>query len=150
MSIATETEQTLYERDYAAWLEQQAALARAGKPALLDLANVAEELEDMSRRERRALESQLIRLLMHLLKWQFQPAFRSGSWHLSIRDSRRRIGRILRDSPSLRPYLPAVLKDCYAAARGDAAAETGHPITVFPQVCPYTPDQISDPDFLPD
>ena len=150
MSALTRITQSLYERDFAAWLEQQAALARAGKASLLDLTNIAEELEDMGRSERRALESQFIRLLMHLLKWHYQKTHRSGSWHVSIRDARRQIERILSDSPSLQPYAAEIFASCYADARGDAAAETKQPIEVFPEDCPYTLDQVRDSEFFPD
>lgn len=139
-----------YESDLVAWSERQAALARARKTHLLDLPNLAEELEEMGRRERRALESQLTRLLMHLLKWRFQPERRTGSWHLTIRDARRAVARIVRDSPSLGPHLDALFDDCYANARGDAAAETRLPLTAFPASAPFSRQKTLDPDFLPD
>jgi ribosomal protein L29 len=149
MAQHARTEPTLYERDYAAWLEEQARLARAGKAAALDLANLAEELEDMGRGERRALESQLTRLLMHLLKWRYQASHRGGSWHLTIREARRAIRRLLSDSPSLRPHLAAVLDACYQSARGDAAAQTGLPLTTFPVACPFTRDWVLNTEELP-
>lgn len=149
MSAINQIEQSLYERDFVAWLEQQAALAHASQVSRLDLVNIAEELEDMGRSERRALESQLIRLLMHLLKWQHQGSHRTGSWHLSIRDARRQIERILRDSPSLQSYMAEIFVHCYDAARGDATAETNMPVEVFPAHCPYTLEQVRDAEFLP-
>jgi hypothetical protein len=138
MSAINPAKQSLYEHDFVAWLDQQAALVRASQLSKLDLVNIAEELENMGRSERRALESQLIRLLMHLLKWQYQRSHRTGSWHLSIRDARRQIEQILKDSPSLRSYMAEIFSQCYDAARGDAAAETNQPINVFPVNCPYT------------
>ena len=139
-----------YESDLVAWSERQASLARARKAHLLDLSNLAEELEEMGRKEKRALESQLTRLLMHLLKWKYQPERRSGSWHLTIRDARRTVARILRDSPSLGPYLDAVFDECYANARGDAAAETRLSPAAFPASSPFTRNETLDPGFLPD
>jgi len=139
-----------YENDLVAWSERQASLARARKAHLLDLSNLAEELEEMGRREKRALESQLTRLLMHLLKWKFQPERRTGSWHLTIRDARRAAARILKDSPSLGRHLDAVYDECYANARGDAAAETRLPLASFPVVAPFSHRDVLDPDFLPD
>jgi hypothetical protein len=149
MSSIKQLEQSLYERDFVAWLEQQATLARASQVSRLDLVNIAEELEGMGRSERRALESQLIRLLMHLLKWQYQGSHRTGSWHLSIRDARRQIERILKDSPSLQSYTAEIFAHCYDAARGDATAETNMPVEVFPVRCPYTLKQVRDAEFLP-
>jgi hypothetical protein len=138
-----------YDSDLVAWSERQAALARARKLHALDLMNLAEELEDMGRRERRALESHLTRLLMHLLKWRYQPERRTGSWHLTIREARRQIRRILQDSPSLVPYLESVFNECYQEARGDAAAETGLAIEAFPTQSPDTPSEVLAPGFLP-
>jgi hypothetical protein len=71
MSVINPIEQSLYEQDYVAWLEQQAGLAHANQVSKLDLINIAEALKGTGRSERRALESQLIRLLMYLLKWDF-------------------------------------------------------------------------------
>jgi len=139
-----------YETDLVAWSERQAALARARRAHRLDLSNLAEELEEMGRREKRALESDLTRLLMHLLKWKIQPERRGGSWHLTIRESRRSVSRILADSPSLGPYLDAVFDDCYENARGDAAAETGLPQTAFPAAPPFSRRETLDPGYLPD
>ena len=150
MAIESLVSRDGYESDLVAWSERQAALARARKAHLLDLSNLAEELEEMGRRERRALESQLTRLLMHLLKWKFQPERRTGSWHLSIRDARRTVRRILRDSPSLEPYSVAVFDECYANARGDAAAETRLPLVEFPVSAPFAMQDALDSDFLPD
>jgi hypothetical protein len=70
----------LYDQDFLAWTEQQAALLRAGRLDQLDLDNLAEELDAMGRGEWGELESRLELLLMHMLKWDCQPARRSRSW----------------------------------------------------------------------
>jgi hypothetical protein len=61
---------SLYETDYVAWADEQALLLEQKRWDELDLVNLVEEVRDLGRRERDALESQLTRLLMHLLKWQ--------------------------------------------------------------------------------
>jgi hypothetical protein len=71
----------VYERDYYGWLEQNARAIREGRLEDVDWANVAEELEDMGKSERRALRSQLALLLAHLLKWSHQPHRRHSSEH---------------------------------------------------------------------
>ena len=60
------------------------------------------------------------------------------------------IAKIIRDSPSLRRYSADVLDDEYRTARADAAGETGLPEDAFPEICPFTIEQILDPGFLPD
>ncbi len=63
----------LYERDFLAWTEQQAALLRAGELSAIDLEHLAEEVESMGASERREMCNRLACLLQHLLKWHHQP-----------------------------------------------------------------------------
>ncbi len=150
MEIETLTSQTsLYNTDFVQWIEVTVKQLRNQNYTAVDWANLIEEIEDMSRRERKALKSNLIVVLLHLLKWQFQPDQRSGSWRSSIREHRRRINDDLKDSPSLVPYLQEVFAECYTNAREQAADETDLPLTTFPEVCPYTIERSLNPDFLP-
>jgi hypothetical protein len=84
-----------------------------------------EELIDaLARSERRALRSQLMRLMHHVVKWQVQPERRSWSWIATIRNARREIADIQRETPSLtRWVIEAMWDDCLAAARDEAAGE---------------------------
>jgi Domain of unknown function DUF29 len=79
---------SLYERDFYAWANQQAALLRDGRLAEADIEKIAEEIESMGRSEKRELVSRLTILLQHLLKWHFQPGRRSVSWGPSIENTR--------------------------------------------------------------
>lgn len=101
-------QQKLYESDYMKWIETTVEKLRFRDYSNIDWENLIEEIEDMGRSERRSLESNLVVVLMHLLKWQFQPDKRSGSWKGSIAEHRRRIRKTLQDSPSLKPYLEGV------------------------------------------
>lgn len=141
---------SLYSQDFVAWVEQTVAQLRSQDFDNIDWENVIEEIADMSRRERRRLESNLIVILVHLLKWQYQPEARSGSWKGSLREHRRRVNRDLDDSPSLRPYLQDSLADSYGNAREQAADETGLAIATFPEHNLYSVEEILNPQFLPD
>ncbi len=145
MTVAT------YETDFYQWTQQQAELLRQGQfnRVDLDLANIAEEIESMGKSDRRAIESHLFVILLHLLKWQFQPSRRGKSWRLSIWNGRLDIARLLKDSPSLTPQLSSLATEEYPAARKQAANETGLPLTTFPDVCPFTVEQITG-DWWPD
>ena len=101
----------LYEGDFTAWAEAQAEALRTGRLDALDLEHLAEEIGDLSNRERDALESHLETLFMHLLKWRYQPDQRSRSWEATIKVARRNIAKLLRRSPSLR-------RDCRRHRRG--------------------------------
>ncbi len=139
-----------YQQDYYAWTQEQSALIRAGQFSKLDWANLAEEIEDMGKTEKRTLESRLEVLLMHLLKWQVQQDRRSKSWRLTIADQRRRLDKLLRENPSLKAVLPESIEDIYPSAVIAAVNETGLDVERFPVSCPYTHPQIFDPDYLPD
>jgi Domain of unknown function DUF29 len=146
----TDERQSLYERDFCLWLEQQAALLREGRFDELDLANLVEEIEALTRRDRKAIKNNLVALLTHLLKHQFQPEQRSSGWRGSILEHRRRLRDDFEESPSLRPHATEVFMRAYADAREQASTETGLPLRSFPKSSPYTLEQILDPKFLPD
>jgi len=139
----------LYNADYYAWLNGQAALLREGRIADIDPDLLAEELEAMGRRERNELVSRLIILIAHLLKWEHQPAHRSSSWRGSVVEQRVQVNRELRLSPSLRPFLPEAIAEAYPDALRIAATETGLDLAAFPHSCPYRDSDILDDDFWP-
>ncbi len=136
--------QDLYNKDYIAWSDEQALLLEQQRWDELDLVHLIEEVKDLGNRHRDALESQLTRLLMHLLKWQYQPEKRSNSWRSFIREARKQIARLIRKHPVLKIYLEQVYEQCYLDAREDASDETGLDINIFPLSCPYSIQQISD------
>lgn len=140
---------SIYERDFYAWTQQQAALLREHQFTRLDMDNLIEELESMGRSERRQLVNRLEVLLMHLLKWQYQPELRGRSWQLTILEQRRRIVKLLRANPSLQPEIPVLILEAYEDAAFSAMRETGLPLTTFPAQCPYTPDQVLEQNWLP-
>ena len=139
-----------YEEDFYAWTVEQGRLLRAGEFSAIDAANVAEEIESMGRRDRHTIESRLTVLLVHLLKWWLQPDMRSTSWTGTIREQRRRIQKLLRESPSLRPFVAEALAEAYQEAREDAIDETGLPETAFPIGCPFTVEEVLLRSFLPE
>mgnify|MGYP002777039054 CR=1 FL=1 len=150
MKINLEAKQhSLYETDYLKWIETTVEKLREQDYSNIDWENLIDEFEDMGRSERRSLESNLVVILLHLLKWQFQPELRSGSWKGSIAEHRRRIRKALKDSPSLKPYLEEIFAECYLDAIEQASAETGLPEATFPQLCPYTSTEALDSNFMP-
>ena len=119
--------QSLYEQDLYGWTKKQAQLLREQQWHHLDLNNLIEEIESLGRQERQQLRNRLSILIAHLLKWEYQPTKRSRSWLATIRVQRRDILRLLKDNPSLKPYLPEILPETYENGRDLAAAvpETG-------------------------
>lgn len=137
----------LYDVDFYAWINVTADLLRQRRFAEIDVVHLAEELEDMGKRERRSLKSHLRNVMLHLLKWRYQPDKRSPSWQQSIRNGRIEIQELLHDSPSLAGQVSQILDETYPAARADAVDETGLTEDTFPLQCPFTAEQLVDAQF---
>ena len=138
-----------YEHDFSAWLQQQAEALRTKDWTALDVDNLIEELETLGRSERNALWSHLRILLMHLLKWRYQPERRTRSRRGSITRARQQVARRLQQS-SLRRELPDFITEAYTDARRLAADETGLPLATFPETCEWTAAELQNLDFLPE
>ena len=139
----------LYEQDFYEWTVRNAERLRSGRAGEADLAHIAEEIEDLGRRERRELFQCLSILIAHLLKRQVQPDRRSRSWELTTRVQRKDLTKLVSENPSLQPYLQESLPEAYERALVEAMTETGRPESEFPSTCPFTLDVILEPDFLP-
>ena len=135
---------TLYETDFNLWLEETVLLIKEGKLDRLDIENLLEEIEGMSRREKDAVESNLIRVLQHLLKWKYQPQKRSPSWAYTIIEHSRRLNKAFKNSPSLHRHFNDVFDECYDAACQAASVETQLPLVTFPQSCPFSKSDVLD------
>lgn len=127
-----------YEHDTHAWALEQTELLRTGKLEKLDIEHLADEIESVAKRERRALINQLARLLMHLLKWEQQPENRTRSQRLTIEDAQHKTLRLLNENPSLKTMLPNLMQSAYADARRAAAIDTDQEPEAFPEQCLYT------------
>lgn len=135
---------TLYDTDFDSWINEQVILLKEQAFHAIDVKNIIEEIEGMSKSDRRALCNQMIRLLIHLLKFKYQPEkqVEGSSWASTIRDSKREIESILEDSPSLKNYLVVNFKGLYLKAIREASAETGIPINMFENECPWSLNHI--------
>lgn len=138
----------LYAQDYHLWLEHTAYLLKNKQFSELELENLITEIESMGRSEKNALKSNLRVLLMHLLKYKFQPQNRSNSWLYTIYEHRQRLQDAFSDSPSLKNYYMEVFAQCYHHARQEASIETGLPLSIFPQESPFSVDETLDSEFF--
>ena len=148
--------QSRYDRDFYAWTREQAALLRRqaarGPASDLDLEGLAEEIESLGKRDRRALASQLARITEHLLKLQHARAEapRPG-WENPVDGHRSKARRILADSPGLKGELRTTLDASYEDGRRRAARLLRNDVdpAALPEACPYSLDQILDRDWWP-
>lgn len=139
-----------YQTDFNMWLEETAKLLLENRWQEIDKEHLIEEISDLGKSEKRSISSQLIRLLLHLLKWQYQPQRRSDSWLDSITDARTQIELTIKDSPSLKKYPQEQLTESYEKARRQAAKQTGLIISTFPEECLYELKLVLDEDWLPE
>ena len=144
-----ETVKNLYETDFNLWLEETVRLLKENKLDQLDIENLIEEIEAIARSEKREFRGNFEKLLLHLLKWKYQPNKRSGSWKSSIIEHRNRMLDDLEDSPSYKPYYEQIFDKCYQNARKYAEAETGLSLKTFPEVCPFNKIDVLTLDYLP-
>ncbi len=145
------TTQTLYDQDYYLWIRTTINQLRTGQFSAVDLENLLEELETMGRSEKRAIESLLTKLLVHLLKlkcWDSERERNQGHWLGEIRTFRNQIKKYLQDSPSLKPYILEIFDECYQDARLEASDRSQLPLDIFPLVPIGSLEQILD-DWLP-
>ncbi|MDF0553300.1 DUF29 domain-containing protein [Kamptonema sp. UHCC 0994] len=140
---------SLHDQDFNLWVESTIELLQQKRFDQLDIENLISEIESMGKNDRKSVKSNLRILLMHLLKWQYQPDKRTNSWRTTIKEHRNRLEDDFADSPSLKNYFLEVFDECYQKARDLASSETGLSISVFPVECPFHPDLVLESDFLP-
>ncbi len=152
MATARQLEQAsnLYEQDFLAWIDEQGQALKARQVAALDWDNLVEEIESMGRSQRNELKSRLRMLLMHLIKWHWQPEKRSTSWQLTIKEQRFSLRDLFEMSPSLRQSLPVLLPKAWQDASSSAALETGLKESIFPEVCPWSVEDVLLDGWLPE
>jgi predicted nucleic acid-binding Zn-ribbon protein len=131
-----------YDVDFYKWTKNQATFLKKGEYLKLDIDHLIEEIESLGRSEKRALESYLANLLLHLLKIEYQPNKHSKSWDLSVKNSRHKIKVLLSENPSLKRHLPKILNEAYFTARLNAISETGLEDEKFPEACPWDLEKI--------
>lgn len=129
---------TTYDRDFYAWTQEQIVLLQNRDFGAIDLPNLIEELAAMGRQEREQLVNRLGVLIGHLLKWRYQPNMRTNSWIGTIREQRRRIQRLLKNNPSLQPFLDEAFREAYLDGRDLAIQDTNLEDSVFPKASPFT------------
>src|SRR5918998_3947665 len=132
---------TVYDRDFYKWCLDEVEKLRERRLSELDASNLIEELESMGKEQRHALRSSYRLVILHLLKWQFQPERRTRSWRSTITRERVNIADREQDSKTLRDQAPALVREAYRGAVLRAASETDLPGKAFPELCPYPLEQ---------
>lgn len=154
-----QTPLTLYEQDFQKWIEQTIQQLETRDYESLDIKHLVEELIDLVKSEKNALESNLMILLAHLLKLFVQSDVlltMKNSWYRSIIEHRERVIKALDDTPSLHNYLPTIVETAYSRGRKIAIKEgkiASFGVRIpqeheYPNFCPFSVEQILDEDFF--
>jgi hypothetical protein len=130
--------------DGYSWALEQAALLREGRLGEIDADQIADEISDVAHYLADKLHSDLVRVIQHLLKWDYQPERRSRSWVLTIREHRRRVAYHLKKAPGLRSLIPELVAEAFQNARDEALNDTDLPESVIPVDCCYTWTDIAE------
>ncbi len=139
----------LYDIDFYAWTQEQASLLRNQQWSQIDVPNLVEEIESLGKQQRQELRNCLAVLIGHLLKWEYQSQRRSRSWLATIDIQRLDIAALLKDNPSLKPYLEEALDVSYLKGVKLAIGETDLSRRAFPPTCLYRLAEILDDRFYP-
>jgi len=142
----------LYERDYYAWIQDQVRALRKRRIEEIDWANVAEEIEDLGKSEKRSVERQIARIVEHLLKLNYTPprmrSLNRRGWQASVREARDQLRKLVRDSPSLRRKMRELFADAYDSGRNAVIIATNLPESALPEASPWSLEQVLDEGFL--
>ncbi len=126
-----------YGEDYAAWLEHQLTLLRERRVDEIDYENLIDEVGDLGSNVWDKYVSAIELVLLHMLKWDHQPARRGRSWQQSIAVHRDRLLDVLAQNPSFKPRQDDAVARAYRYARSEASGKTDLPLKIFPETCPY-------------
>lgn len=130
---------SLYETDFALWVEQQTQHLQQRNLSAIDWDNIQEEIATLGRSDRRELENRLEVLLEHLLKRCYiNSLYDNRGWELTIKEQRKQLRRLLRASPSLKNYGSEALPEIWQDARSDV--QDLYPHLEFPAANPFTED----------
>jgi len=145
-----------YDEDFYAWTQYQAEVLRSLRTDdnRFDREHLAEEMEDLGKSERDTVDSQIVKILEHLLKLAYSPADRPRyGWMGSIADARRILRKRL--TPTLRRYVEDDLAELYRDGR--EAAELSlrdhgehDAAVILPASCPFSLDRILDREWYPE
>lgn len=144
--------QKLYDTDYNLWVLETVKKLENGDFKNIDLENLIEEVLDLSKRDKRKIESLLMNLIEHLLilkYWEAENKKNRGHWEREIFNFRKQIKRLLADSPSLNNYLQDQFNSFYEDGRKMASKHSQLPLNIFSENVIASLEQILDENWLP-
>lgn len=131
--------------EYDRWLERQIEILRLGSFENLDVENLIEELLALGRAEKSAVKTLIYQILLHLLLidyWKEESDYCRNHWLSEV----NAFQILLEDK--LTTNLIKLAKDnlpsLYAKARKNAIRKSSLSDDRFPELCPYTLEDIKN------
>jgi hypothetical protein len=129
---------TRYDQDFALWVAENIALLKAKNYDAVDWDHLIEEVEGLTRSDKRELENRLITLFEHALKRRYVPLIDCyRGWEVTLKRTQKQLRRVLKDSPSLRNYFVSIIEECYQDALMNMRDEYD---AIFPDRLPFSED----------
>jgi hypothetical protein len=147
MTITTDLKQ-LYESDENLWLEETIDLLKQQQFNNLDVENLIEELISLRKRDLARVKSLLRQIIIHLLLlqfWQLEYERNHRHWIGEVKTFRYDLNNHL--TTSLKNKLEDDLDNIYHSAVDFVESKTD--LTILPEKCPYSLDQLLYDDYLP-
>ncbi|MDJ0582169.1 DUF29 domain-containing protein [Crocosphaera sp.] len=149
MTIITDLK-TLYEIDPDQWREETIKILKENRLNELDLENLIEELEDLGRSEKNAVESVLEQVIRHLLLlqyWSQEYQYNQSHWKAEITGFRTQLKRKL--TTNLQNYLLKELPSLYEDALAYVNQKTNFEVE-FPPESPYSLTELLNINYFPE
>jgi hypothetical protein len=141
----------LYATDFHLWAKETAQLLRERRFEDIDLEALIEEVEGLARADEHAMESQMERLIEHLLKLGYASGRlledNERGWTLSVVNARLKIAQRMKRVPSLQRYPEIILSDAYEVGRNEAGRAVD--LELLPVECPWSVTELLGADFFP-
>ena len=147
----TQANYQIYEQDYPEWLGITLNQLQNRDLENIDWEHLIEEIAALGNEQRRKVESYLLRLLIHLLLynyWSSEKDWSGRGWEKEIDNFRLELDLLL-ESKVLYNHCVKILDKIYIKARNNAIRKSELSPEIFPENCPYSLTEILNPEWLP-
>ncbi|MBD2445257.1 DUF29 domain-containing protein [Dolichospermum sp. FACHB-1091] len=147
----TQANYDIYEQDYPEWLDITLNQLQNRDLENVDWEHLIEEITALGNEQRRKVESYLLRLLIHLLLynyWSSEKDWSRRGWEKEIDNFRLELDLLL-ESKVLYNHCTKILDKIYIKARNNAIRKSELSPAIFPESCPYSLTEILNPEWLP-
>ncbi|PSB00753.1 DUF29 domain-containing protein [Merismopedia glauca] len=150
MQILTKNDlKNIYELDEHLWLQETIKILKENRLNDLDVDNLIEELEDLSKKDRNRVSNFLEQIVRHILLlqyWTIEYERNQNHWRAEIQSFRTQLRKYL--TTNLHNHLTDELELIYQDGLEYVREKAGFSVD-FPQNCPYTLEQLLDKNWFP-